>query len=147
MNKNLIPLVLIPPTLFASTVIAEENILTGNYWRCSTYDAENKEWSMNSSYEKIALNKSYDECKKNSALPKSCKTAKETCEAFVNGVSTRPMWQCTALDQMAKTWPSNVYTHRDDAAIAARAYCQQKSAFPDTCYINLMTCKNLNNKE
>jgi hypothetical protein len=65
----------------------------------------------------------------------------------MNGVSTRPMWRCTAFDQMVKSWPSNTYTHRDDAAIAAKAYCEQGSAFPDTCFINLMTCKNMNSRE
>ncbi|MFA5960277.1 MAG: hypothetical protein WC785_07150 [Tatlockia sp.] len=126
---------------------AETADFAGNYWRCTASDAGHHEWAANSSYALAALNKSFDECKKQSSLPASCKTAKESCEMFVNGQSTRPMWRCVALDQMAKAWPSNTYMHRDDAAIAARAYCQQNSGFPDTCYTNLMTCKNLNSRE
>ena len=99
---------------------------------------------VDSYYQLAAINKALDACKKQSQFPANCKVAKARCEAFVNGISTRPMWQCTALDQMAKVWPSKIYVHRDDAAIAAKAYCQQGSSFPDTCYINLMTCKNLN---
>lgn len=128
---------------FTSPSMAAE-IALGNYWRCTAQDAENKEWLAISNYEISAINKAFDDCKKQSKTPSSCKTAKEACEAFINGISTRPMWRCVALDQKAKTWPSNIYIHRDDAALAAKAYCQQNSVYPDTCYINLITCKNLN---
>jgi hypothetical protein len=133
--------------LLRQEAIADNTITDLNFWSCTAYDAENKEWNGKSGYELAAINKAYEACRKQSKIPTSCKTAKESCEVFMNGVSTRPMWRCTALDQMAKTWPSNVYTHRDDAAIAAKAYCEQGSSFPDTCYINLMTCKNLNQRE
>lgn len=128
-------------------VLAASDIPTGNFWRCMAFDNEHKEWKVNSSYELAALNKALDACKKESKLPASCKTARESCEVFTNGSSNRPLWRCKALDQMAKSWPSNVYSHRDDAAIAATAYCQQGSSFPDTCYTNLMTCKNLNSRK
>jgi hypothetical protein len=133
--------------LVAQKATADDTATELNYWRCIAHDDENKEWIAKSSFELAAINKAYDACKKQSNIPSSCKTAKETCEVFMNGVSTRPMWRCTAFDQMAKSWPSNTYTHRDDAAIAAKAYCEQGSAFPDTCFINLMTCKNMNSKE
>jgi hypothetical protein len=134
--------------IVGSSLAASENgLASGNYWRCTTSDAANKEWNADSTYEISAINKSFDDCKKQSGNPSTCKASKETCEMFLNGASTRPMWRCTALDQMAKLWPSNIYSHRDDAAIAAKAYCQQGSSFPDTCYINLMTCKNLNTRE
>lgn len=113
-------------------------------WRCTAFDAQNRDWIFESSFELTAINKAYEACKKQSNIPSSCKAAKEACELLVNGVTTRPMWRCVALDQMAEAWPSNIYRHRDDAALAAKAYCQDHSAFPDTCYINLITCKNLN---
>lgn len=150
MDKTIYPLVVMfffSSFISQQSVAGEDGISSGNFWRCTTYDAENKQWAVNSSYEITAINKSYDECKKESNIPTSCKTAKEACEMFLNGVTTHPMWRCTALDQMAKLWPSNIHTHRDDAAIAAKAYCEQGSAFPDTCYINLMTCKNFNSRE
>ncbi|CDZ78409.1 hypothetical protein BN59_02719 [Legionella massiliensis] len=129
------------------SLASTDGLASGNFWRCSTSDAEQKEWTVDSSYEISAINKSYDDCKKLSNVPTSCKSSKEACEMFLNGLTTRPMWRCTALDQMAKVWASNIYKHRDDAAIAAKAFCQQGSSFPDTCYINLMTCKNLNSRE
>lgn len=146
MNKSL-RISLYISCLLSQIVWAETISPTSNYWRCTAYDAEHKAWVVNSNYEITAVNQAFDACKKQSNLPKTCKSAKQTCEFFLNGYSTRPMWRCTALDQMAKTWPSNIYAHRDDAAIAAREYCQEKSGFPDTCYINLMTCKNLNSRD
>lgn len=124
-----------------------DGIASGNFWRCSANDAEHREWIFDSSYEISAINRSFEECKKQSNIPASCKSSKESCEMFLNGLTTRPMWRCTALDQMAKVWLSNIYKQRDDAAIAAKTFCQQGSSFPDTCYINLMTCKNLNGRE
>ncbi|MGQ3892253.1 hypothetical protein [Legionella sp. CNM-4043-24] len=116
-------------------------------WQCRSHDGLNKEWTGRSDYERAALNKAFDACRKASDDPASCKVAKVDCEFFVNGQTTQAMWQCVAMDQMAKVWPSNPYPQRDDAAIAAREYCQSKSGYPDTCYTNLMTCKNLNERE
>jgi hypothetical protein len=113
-------------------------------WKCIARDAANKEWRASSNYERVAINHAFELCKKESTLPSSCKTSKQDCEAFIDGVSTRPLWRCIALDQMGKPWESNLYSQRDDAALAAKAYCQDQSGFPDTCYINLMTCRNLN---
>ena len=114
-----------------------------DYWQCTASDGEDKQWVVNSTYERQATNEAYDACRKQSRIPETCKAAHEACEAFLNGVSTRPLWQCTALDRFAKPWVSNPYSHRDDAAIAAKAYCEEKSKDPDSCYINLLTCRNL----
>ncbi|KTD36290.1 hypothetical protein Lnau_1274 [Legionella nautarum] len=144
MNKSFIILFLFC-SIFSLAMAAD--LSNGNYWTCSAHDAENMEWVINSSYEITAIHKAFDECKKQSKIPTSCKVSEAACEEFVNGISTRPKWQCIALDQTAKEWPSNAHADRDDAAIAAKSYCQQHSSFPDTCYINLMTCKNLNSQE
>lgn len=117
-----------------------------DYWACSAQDGEERQWHAKSFYELTAINKAFEQCKKESRRPITCKAAKAYCEYYAHGATTRPMWRCTALDQMAKPWISNLYAHRDDAALAAKAYCQQHSAMPDSCYINLMTCKNLNEK-
>lgn len=114
------------------------------FWQCVAYDSQHLEWAGTSTYQLTASNKAMDACKKQSHHPATCKVAKESCDAYVHGVNTSPMWQCTALDLMAKPWVSNPHHLRDDAAIAARGLCEQHSAMPDTCYINLMTCKNLN---
>ncbi|KTC65661.1 Uncharacterised protein (plasmid) [Legionella adelaidensis] len=114
------------------------------YWECNAYDQDDNLWIAQSSYERSSINKALDTCKKMSKNPGTCKVAKENCFAVVNGVDTRPMWQCTAFDQMAKEWKSAYYTKRDDAALGAKAFCQDHSGMPDTCYINLMTCSNKN---
>lgn len=115
-----------------------------DFWRCLAKDNEMHQWQFESAYQREAINRAFDACKKQSSTPKTCHTAREMCEYFSNGQSTRPLWRCLALDQMAKSWSSNLYPNRDDAAIAAKAYCKDKSAMPDSCYVNLLTCKNVN---
>lgn len=128
-----------------STIVCASNLHAegSDFWQCSSSDGEDKQWVVNSDYKRQALNKAFDACKKESRIPETCKTTQAACEAFINGVSTRPLWQCTALDRFAKRWISNAYQHRDDAAIAAKAYCEEQSRAPDSCYINLLTCRNL----
>lgn len=141
---------LIKPGLILSMILPSliwaDTLSSSSYWQCSAHDSTDKQWVAKSVYERAATNQAYDGCKKQSTNPTSCKIAKEFCEYFANGKSNRPMWQCTALDLMAKPWVSNTYSQRDDAAIAAKAYCQEQSSMPDTCYINLLTCKNLNER-
>ncbi|CAM2836503.1 Uncharacterised protein [Legionella steigerwaltii] len=116
----------------------------GNYWECSTQDASHTKWSAQNIFQKIALTLSYAECKKNSQAPATCKTSKANCIRFINGVNVMPMWRCTAFDREALRWRSNLYPFREDAALAALAYCKQKSPVPYTCFINLVTCVNKN---
>ncbi len=118
-----------------------------SYWQCTTHDNSNKQWSAKNIYRKVALNFAFAQCKKESQNPASCKASVEDCEGFNQGKSIRPIWRCTALDQMAEYWQSNLYLHRDDAALAAKAYCREKSEAPDTCYLNFVTCVNLNERE
>ncbi|KTD00341.1 hypothetical protein OQJ19_16100 [Fluoribacter gormanii] len=116
----------------------------GNYWQCSTHDVTQTKWTSQSTYQKIALNLSYSECKKNSNKPATCKTSNASCVRFIHGANVTPMWQCTAFDREAMRWNSNHYPNRDDAALAAQAYCKHKSPVPHTCYINVVTCINKN---
>lgn len=118
--------------------------LLGTYWQCSVFDASGKEWVEQSGYQLAAINRAFDACKKQSMNPDTCKSSKADCDAFVNGHSTRPLFQCTALDHLATPWRSNLYPQRDDAALAAKAFCQQSGGSPDTCYVNVITCKNIN---
>lgn len=127
--------------LYAEAVILQTK---NTYWECNAFDQDDNLWIAQSSFERGAINKSLDACKKMSKNPQTCKVAKENCFAKVNGISTRPMWQCVALDQMAKHFKSAYYTKRDDAALGAKAFCQEHSGMPDSCYVNLMTCENKN---
>ncbi|MDX1838302.1 hypothetical protein DIZ81_10190 [Legionella taurinensis] len=115
-----------------------------NFWLCKAHDQANREWLAQSVYSITAINKAYDACKKQSEYPETCKTSKADCDAFVDGRSTRPMWQCTALDFSGTPWLSDIYTLRDDAALGAKAYCMDNSGIPETCYINMITCRNIN---
>jgi len=117
---------------------------SSHYWQCVTLDAANKQWSAQSPYQKVALNLAFAACKKESQAPATCNAAKANCDEFNEGRSLTPMWQCTALDQFASPWPSDVYAQRYDAALAAKAFCKQKSTIPDTCYVNMVTCRNKN---
>lgn len=146
-------LIFITGSLWGNNTMAENN-----YWQCTAYDSEEKQWIVKNAYERVAINKAFEACKKESRAPASCKATNESCDYFANGTnSNRPkvsvnmnrtfsdaMWQCTALDQMAKPWVGNPSSNKDDAALGAKAYCQQHSTVPDTCYINLLTCKNIN---
>jgi len=129
-------------TLMTTPAWAEEH--GTSYWECSAQDNDGKQWLIRNVYERVATNKAFEMCKKQSLVPKSCAIARESCDYFTDGKSTRPMWQCTSLDANAKPWLSNVYANQEDAAMNAKAYCQEKSTLPDSCYINLVACKNLN---
>lgn len=123
---------------------ANNSNLGANYWQCTTADAESKTWIINGNYQVTAINESFAACKKESAHPESCKTSKNSCEHFVNGQSTSPMWHCVALDRASNIWPSNIYAVRDDAALAGLAYCKDNSDIPASCYMNMITCRNIN---
>lgn len=124
------------------TAMAEQD------WRCTAHDRENLHWLAQSGWERSSRNMALDLCKKNSKYPGSCIAETDNCELFVNGLTTRPMWRCLALDIMAKPWPSSeISQHRDHAALSAKAHCERKSGYPDTCYVNLMTCKNINERD
>ena len=123
------------------------NPLLQDFWQCTITDDLDKHWTFRHSFQKVALHKAWEACKKSSQQPASCDMAGENCDAFLNGQNTSPMWQCTALDQQAKAWVSSVYRQRDDAALAAKDRCLKHSGLPDTCYINLLTCVNLNERE
>ena len=142
MNKHTI-LGLALGSLFSPFLMADDL----NYWQCTAHDAQNKQWTVSNSYQLTAINKAFDACKKASQIPGSCKSSREDCDFFLHGVSTRPMWQCPALDAEAKVWRSNIYIHADDAALAAKAYCHSKSDLPDTCYTYLFMCRNLNSRD
>lgn len=118
-----------------------------NYWKCVAYDATNKEYGGHSDYQLTSLNRALDACKKQSTVPQTCKTAKESCEMVVNGITTKPTWRCVALDYTATPWPSNLYDKPTDAALAAKAYCQAHSVVPETCYMYTFTCRNLNQRK
>jgi hypothetical protein len=115
-----------------------------DYWQCTTMDSEDQQWVATNTYKRAAANIAYSSCKKQSRTPTTCKASKEACEHIINGLTDKPLWQCTALDQLAKPWSSDIYTQRYDAALAAKAYCQENSTVPGTCYINLLTCVNKN---
>lgn len=115
-----------------------------DYWICKAHDATQKEWVVQNTYQRMAINLAFDACKKQSTSPLTCNTSNNSCEGFIDGVSTKPLWLCLALDANATPWRSNYYTNKEDAALAAKAYCKSKSELPETCYVNMITCNNIN---
>ena len=132
--------------LFSPLLWAEAPLSPLNYWQCIATDQAKKEWTMQSNYHVTALNRSLALCKKNSEFPRSCRAPRESCEQFINGRTTRPMWQCSSIDYRGFAWHSNEYLHKYDAALAAKTLCRQHSDKPGTCLVNLLTCKNKNER-
>lgn len=124
----------------SASVCANPEAGSNNYWQCTTHDAGNKQWIARSVFQKIALNFAFASCKKQSQFPATCRTTRGNCEQFIQGISIKPMWKCTAIDSTATPWRSDLYSQRDDAALAAKAYCRQKSSVPGTCFVNMVTC-------
>lgn len=137
------PLYLLMLCLIVSINSQADVVTIQGNWQCVARDKAQREWLAVSNYERTAINKAFDACKKASEFPTSCKTAKADCESFVNGVSTSPMFMCTALDQLGTPWVSNLYRNPDDANLAAKAYCQDRSPLPGTCYAYLFLCKSV----
>lgn len=116
-----------------------------DYWQCSARDSTDKQWTVKSIYSVSANHKALEACKKESAYPKSCIVIEsKDCEGFYNGHSLRPSWQCTAIDQMGKAWSNTPAENQDDAAISALSLCKAQSKVPDSCYINSLSCTNVN---
>jgi hypothetical protein len=124
-----------------TTVYALPNNLT---WRCNILDENNIQWSNESVFKRKAINTIYDSCKNNSRAPTSCNKNNVQCGSFLNGISTIPIWQCTALDSNAQAWQGDIAPQKDEAALNAKGKCTRQSAIPDTCYIHMLTCKNRN---
>ena len=139
MNTRVLLLLLIPTLSCANRINTMDN-----YWTCKAEDANHMQWSSEGGYERETSTLALDACKKQSSSPSTCFVTGNSCELFINRVTTRPMWRCVALDQLATPWHSGVHAHREDAAIAAKSYCHQHSTMPYTCYINMLMCKNYN---
>lgn len=117
---------------------------TENPLRCTVSDSEGRGWTANSSYARVAINKAFEACKSESHDPRSCQASQNACEVTMQDVAPdTALWQCGAMDLMAKIWTNNPQPDRDQAAIAAKINCEKHSGMPESCYINLITCKNL----
>jgi hypothetical protein len=114
-------------------------------WKCTAVDSTMMMWTVKAPYQRVSTNIALDACKKRSANPKSCKVPGNSCDVVRFGHSSHPLWRCTALDQLAKVWKSGIFSHLEEAALAAKAYCRQHSGFPNTCYTYVLMCKNYNN--
>ena len=130
--------------LFSCIAFSASGFAAEDNWVCKARDKANIEWSAQNAYQKAAINLAFEACKKKSKMPATCKTSIEDCEGFKQGISTKSFWYCVAFDAQATPWKSNYYQRKDEAALAAETYCKSKSAIPDTCFINFITCTNIN---
>lgn len=128
--------------VFCISIIFMQSIQAETIWECSIADTNNMVWKFNNSYEKKALNIVLEGCKKQSKNPESCHKNNIICEEFVNGVSTTPLWICTALDAQANPWKGKTSTIKEDALFSAKSLCKTKSSVPETCYVYPLACIN-----
>jgi hypothetical protein len=125
-----------------SSIWAETDMHQIIYWQCSSSDNANNQWTSKSANKRAALNISFEACKKESEIPTTCKSS-DSCDGINRlGTITKPKVNCTAFDRLGQAWVSYVNTQGEDAAMAAKDYCQKNSVLPYTCYVNLVTCAN-----
>lgn len=115
-----------------------------DYWMCRATDFDQKVFIGDSQYQRTALVQAISQCKKQSRIPSSCKASSENCDGILSGSMKRAVWQCTSLDTLANYWHSTIAKTDIEAALSAKAICQSQSAVPETCYVNMITCENLN---
>ncbi|MFZ4076932.1 MAG: hypothetical protein ACOYKA_03005 [Legionellaceae bacterium] len=132
------------PLLIFFPPVAEGNLGDKNTWACTCRDKTELTWTIKSPYQRMAMNKALEECRKESVDPSTCKTALESCEFFLNQKSNHPLWRCTALDDSARPYISTIYSQMDEAALGAKINCTEHSAVPDSCTVNTVTCHDLN---
>ena len=113
-------------------------------WECVAKDGNNKQWVAQSNYQRNADIRALEFCKRESNVPATCQTLDSDCDFLINGRSTRPLWHCVALDFTATPWNGNPSRDRTNAALSAKDICRTQSKVPDSCYINMLTCTNLN---
>jgi len=131
---------------------AETNDSENNYWQCHAEDSKQTNWIIKNKYKLVASNKALEECKKESEKPLSCNVNDDECNYFSANDdeeksppnNKNELWKCSALDQNSDSWDSIPNRSQDEAAINAKINCQKESKNPDSCYINLLTCKNIN---
>jgi hypothetical protein len=116
-------------------------------WQCITEDAQHHFWSAEHTFSKKAKYLSLDACKKMSKFPRSCAIIQSGCDLLEGGVSTRPYWVCTALDSFSNVFKNEPVPHKDSAILQAKLLCNRNSKVSDSCYVNPITCKNINDEQ
>lgn len=129
-------------TLLTCNLVLVAPVSAAQYWQCSASDAQNKVWSAAGNFRKSARNNAFAACKKESAVPLSCKPSSSDCLPPQEARSSN-MWRCSALDMQANVWRGNYSAGRDRAALGAKSFCKRSSMLPDTCYINWFSCTHL----
>lgn len=120
------------------------NTAPTDYWMCKARDLDNRVFTADSQYQKSAIVQALSECKRQSPYPASCEALNEDCDGILSGSIKRTIWRCTSLDSLANYWYSSIASNDIEAALSAKAICRAESSVPETCYVNMITCENLN---
>lgn len=116
--------------------------MNASLWYCTAQDNDHHQWEIQHPYRIAAMNRALEQCKKGSPIPKTCRIITKNCIAAGNEMVANRHWQCTAFDKAAMAWTSSFYPNRDDAALHANDTCKSNSSVPESCYINLVSCKD-----
>lgn len=140
MKKCLIHSIITPCLLLLSMSGHAANI--NSYWQCSTTDSADKVWVGRDINRQAAINQSAQACRDNTENEGSCISARESCVQVVNNRIVRPSWRCTAFD-MTTYYRGAVQYTREDTIESALDKCRRLSFSPNTCKVNMLTCKNV----
>src|SRR5688572_19701834 len=92
------------------------NVHGNTIWDCQIKDEAGVQWNIRNPYRLKSLTLALDACRKESQNPLSCHKKNIQCEAFVNGISTTPLWKCRAMDANAVSFTGRIVLNRDEAA-------------------------------
>lgn len=115
--------------------------LYASTWLCSAYDSKKIRWQAQYEHRMEAARQATLACRRDSSEPASCTQGMQDCQKTDKDTNA-PAWVCIAVDANAQSWHSNPYPNPADAAIAATDYCKSKSAVPDTCFVNTISCQD-----
>jgi len=117
-------------------VAADAEELTGEYWSCKGMDSSASTYTANAKFERQAITRALENCKKDSKYPISCKATPDMCQVF-NPTTT---WRCAAFDNNGGNWHGEYVSSREGAISSAARSCHALSFTPSTCTVHVIAC-------
>ncbi len=118
----------------------QRTLYGNNAWACRAVDKFGDIWVKLHDNRQTAINNAWRACHRQSAQASSCRVAKTLCEP-VNSVRSKVMWQCLAFDRSDRHWARKSPSGRANAMRKAKEACENRSAFPRSCFSLPRDCK------